>query len=329
VEVIEQKSSVASSDEERLAAGISTIGLQAKRLYVGQRKRLTRERKMMEGTWTEKKPPRKTPSPQDKGAVGSSGGVKRPHSDSSTSSLEKQQPKKPRNTQGQTGSYKEDVTGIKMAIIHRHPEVKLDQTQVEMIQAKLLTAVDETPLGETPPQFLYSQFTQGIFWITCANEPSKAWLMRTISGLGEIWEGAELTVVDSKDLPKRPRVLDRIPNTSQVAAIMTCLRIQNSEFNTTDLSVMSRKVTEREQTLALSIDPDPFEVLTRLNFKAFWGLGRIIFRTLKDDKRDPEAESTTSKSPPQYGGLGCPLYCYEELRCCPHTGTGKKLLKFN
>jgi hypothetical protein len=63
VEVTEQKSSVASSDEERLAAGISTIGLQAKRLSEAQQKRLTRERKMREGTWTEKKPPRKTPSP--------------------------------------------------------------------------------------------------------------------------------------------------------------------------------------------------------------------------------------------------------------------------
>jgi len=49
VEVVNLKSSVASSDE-RLAAGISTIGLQTKRLSGAQRKRLTRERKMREGT---------------------------------------------------------------------------------------------------------------------------------------------------------------------------------------------------------------------------------------------------------------------------------------
>jgi hypothetical protein len=91
VEVIEQKPSVASSDE-RLAAGISTIGLQTKRLSGAQRKRLTRERKERAETWTEKNPPRTNPSSQDKGAVGSSGGVKRPHSDSSTPSQENQQP---------------------------------------------------------------------------------------------------------------------------------------------------------------------------------------------------------------------------------------------
>jgi hypothetical protein len=36
-----------------------------------------------------------------------------------------------------------------------------------------------------------------------------------------------------------------------------------------------------------------------LNFKAFWGLGRFIFWTLKDEKRNPEAESTASEPPPQ------------------------------
>ena len=70
MEVIDVKSSAVSSDEERLAAGISMIGLQAKRLSGAQQKRLTRERKMREGNWMEKKPPRKTPMSQEKGAVG-------------------------------------------------------------------------------------------------------------------------------------------------------------------------------------------------------------------------------------------------------------------
>ena len=220
VEVVDLMPSVASSDEERLAADISTIGLQTKRLSGAQRKRLTRERKMREETWTEKKPPRKTPSSQNKDVAGSSLGMKRPHSDLSTPSLEKQHPKKPRNTQVQTRSYKETVVGIKMVIIHRrHPDVKLDQTQVDMIQVKRLTAVDVNPVGETPLQFLYSKFAQRVFWITCANEPFKTWLIRTISGLGELWEHVELTVVDSKILPKRPRVLVRIPDTSDVTTV--------------------------------------------------------------------------------------------------------------
>jgi hypothetical protein len=169
VDVIGPKSSVASLEEERLAADISTIGLRTKKLSGSQRRKLTRERTRREGTWMERKPT-KTPSSSNRSAVGSSGGVKRPHSDSSTPTLERQHPKKPRNTSVQTGSYKEAVVGTKMAIIHiRHPEVKLDQTQADMTQAKLLVAVDVNPLRETPLQFLRSICAQGVFWITCAN----------------------------------------------------------------------------------------------------------------------------------------------------------------
>jgi hypothetical protein len=97
-------------------------------------KKLVRERKMKDGTWTVEKPKRKIPPSQDKGTVWSSGGLERPHSDSRTPSQEKQQPKKPRNTQVHTGTYKEAVAGIKMAIVHRlHPDVNLDQAQTDVI----------------------------------------------------------------------------------------------------------------------------------------------------------------------------------------------------
>jgi hypothetical protein len=62
---------------------------------------------------------------------------------------------------------------------------------------------------------------------------------------------------------------------------------------------MSRKVIEKEPMLAFSIDPDSFKALAKSHFKAFWGLGRIIFTTLKETKKDPGAESISSKSEPQ------------------------------
>ena len=68
-------------------------------------------------------------------------------------------------------------------------------------------------------------------------------------------------MVDSKDLPKRPRVLVRIPDTSEVNTIMTRLEKQNSELNMSDWSVMSQKVTEKEQALAFSIDSDSDKAL--------------------------------------------------------------------
>ena len=84
--------------------------------------------------------------------------------------------------------------------------------------------------------------------------------MQTVSGLGELMEGAELTIVDSKDLPRQPKLLVCIPDTSEVNTILTRLRKQNPELNTSDWSVMSRKITEKEQMLAFSIDPDSFKL---------------------------------------------------------------------
>jgi hypothetical protein len=123
--------------------------------------------------------------------------------------------------------------------------------------------------------------------------------MRTIKELGEPWDGAELTVVETKDLPKRPKVIVRIPDTSGVNTVMSCLRKQNPVLNTMDWLVMSRKIIGKEQTLALSIGPDSYKALARSKFKAFWGLGRIIFRTLEGVKKHPQTESSKSKSSSQ------------------------------
>jgi hypothetical protein len=134
MKVLELKLSADSSDEERLVAGISTIGLQNKRLSGAQRRRLTRIRKMKEGTWKDEEPLGKTPLSCAKEVSECSGGVIRPHTDLSTPSQDKQQTKKPRITQVQTVAYKEAVVGIEMAIIHRHhPEVKLDNSQYDII----------------------------------------------------------------------------------------------------------------------------------------------------------------------------------------------------
>jgi hypothetical protein len=50
----------------------------------------------------------------------------------------RQQPNKPSSAPVQTGSYKETVVGLKMAIIdRRHPGFKPVQAKTDMIQAKL------------------------------------------------------------------------------------------------------------------------------------------------------------------------------------------------
>jgi hypothetical protein len=42
-----------------------------------------------------------------------------------------------------------------------------------------------------------------------------------VSELGELWEGAEVIAIDSKNLPKRPRVIVHIPDISEVSSLVT------------------------------------------------------------------------------------------------------------
>jgi hypothetical protein len=109
----------------------------------------------------------------------------------------------------------------------------------------------------------------------------------------------ELIVINSKDLPKRPRVIVHIPDVSEVNTVLACLQAQNRGLQMSDWVIMSWKIDERGQTLALSIDPNSYKTLVQLKFKAFWGLGRIFFWILKDNKKNPEGESAASKPPPQ------------------------------
>jgi hypothetical protein len=66
-----------------------------------------------------------------------------------------------------------------------------------------------------------------------------------------------------------------------------------------DWVIMSRKIDEGGQTLAVSIDPNSYKTPGQMKFKIFWGRGRISLWTLRDKRKQPEGESTTSKPPSQ------------------------------
>jgi hypothetical protein len=118
-ESADPKPSVVSSEEEKLATGVSAIGLKTKRLSGAQRRKLNKEKKIQEGTWMERIPPSKDPKSGERSEAGGSGGVKRMHSDLSTPATERRHSKKPRNAEAQTGSDTEAVAGIKMAVIDK------------------------------------------------------------------------------------------------------------------------------------------------------------------------------------------------------------------
>lgn len=137
--------------------------------------------------------------------------------------------------------------------------------------------------------------------MTCANKDTKDWLIESVSGLGQLWEGCELTVVNSKDVPKRPKVTAWIPAKTDVEAVKSRLSLQNPGLRTTDWLLMSQKIGEKGQTLAFSIDEGSYAVREKLHFKVFWGLGRVTFQPLKADQKTKKHEPAKDK-PEDEGG---------------------------
>lgn len=274
---------------ETITAVLDNLELQKKKLSGAQLRKLRKERKMAAGTWTTEKPPKKdhrhskttkeNPGERKEDVKRGQEGKKRPREDSKTPP---QRNKKPRKTQ--TGTYSEALTEFKMAVIdRRHPEVTLDQEQAELIQNKLVDAMDGTPTGsDCLLQFARTTFSGGVLWMTCANENTKRWLMENVKNLGGLWEGADLTTVESKDLPKRPRVLVFIPKpVEEEEKIRTRLGKQNAGLRVGGWLLLSRKMEDAGTILAYSIDEASFGALERNRFRAYYRLGTVSFRVLK------------------------------------------------
>lgn len=266
------------TESDGIDINLDNLGIKEKRLSGAQRKKLRKAEKMAAGTWTKQRP--RKPPPGKSGGEAPVGGSKRPISDSSSPATP--HPKKARSGAAPTPSYKDATVGIKMAVIDaRHPDVLLDQEQADLIQNKLVAAIDAIPFGEASPRFQrFPKFEVGILNITCADPTTRDWLTRTVREMEGLAEGLTLTTVETKDLPKRPKFLVWIPEPVEESVVRNRLRKQNAGLRTEEWLLMSRKVEEKGQTLAYSIDGKSAKALEEADFKPYYCLGRVIFKQI-------------------------------------------------
>ncbi|KAJ8937310.1 hypothetical protein NQ314_011949 [Rhamnusium bicolor] len=163
-----------------------------------------------------------------------------------------------------------------MAVINaRHSDAQLNQEQADLIQNKLVAAIDAIPFGGASPKFQrFPKFEAGILNIICADSTTKDWLGSTIREIEGLEEGVALT--ETKDLPSRPKFLVWVSETVEESIVRDRLRKQNAGLRTEDWLLMSRKVEEKGQTLAYSMDDKSSKVLAEAGFKPYYCLGRVI-----------------------------------------------------
>lgn len=116
--------------------------------------------------------PKMTP----KGADVKTGTPKRHRSDNSTPQEVKRPSKKVKGTVKETHSFKDAVTGFKMAFVDEDPEKMMTEEETGKIKAWILQKIDDLPLGTMSPRFTECRHRGGALLITCSDQAIRDWL---------------------------------------------------------------------------------------------------------------------------------------------------------
>ncbi|VEN40509.1 unnamed protein product [Callosobruchus maculatus] len=269
------------------------------RLSGAQRRKLKKAIKMAEGTWREEKPykkplsqdcreekPYKKPLNQDWREEKPSGvykypkemshqGIKRPRNDPKP---ELNTPKRSRQDEGLAKATSEDASNRMVVIHEQHPIITLDKDQADIILEKLGDILHKDSTSACPLQFLSVTFRVGAILMSCANEATVVWLRKAVASLKE-----DLTIVESKDLSKMPRVSVFIPEpeaeNQEEVRIITLLGKQNPDLKVAWWHFLhSEKQEGKGVTMLFCIDEVSFTNLLNNQRRAFYRFGRVVFK---------------------------------------------------
>lgn len=117
---------------------------------------------------------------------------------------------------------------------------------------------------KSAPRLLTTEFAAGVLWMDWANEYTKT--------------GS----VGLKDLHRRPKVL-------------VWIVLVSHHLGSQEPSQQAESWAE-ENTIEVSIEQNSFNELQKKGFKYSWGLGKITFQDLKDEKPRDEHAANRSTS---------------------------------
>lgn len=200
--------------------------------------------------------------------------------------------KRPRGTEPGV-SYREALSAFKMAIIgENHPEEKLIEEDIRLIQAVILGKLDEAP-DESLPRLRSFSLQDGALVYYCDDQQSANWLQKNIQG-ARIKENTILKVVDPKDLPKPVKVALRTRDVTTVDTKALLGRIQrlNQGLNTVHWKIIDKQADSSGQRLILMVDQESAKKITELGLSAYTGVDRAFFKILSDPDKKTDPDKT-------------------------------------
>lgn len=233
-----------------------------------------------------------------KGADAKAGTPKRHRSDNSTPQEEKRPSKKVKGTVKETHSFKDAVTGFKMAFVDEDPEKMMTEEETGKIKAWILQKIDDLPLGTTSPRFTECRHRGGALLITCSDQATRDWLSGVLKQEAP-WEGAKLRFVEAKNLPKPMRTLVWIPGPpEEPEKILRRVEKQNQGISTKEWKVVDRKEDPKGQQLVVLMDLTSWEKMGACDHRPYVNFTRVTFKALARPKKGKEGEEEKMEEGP-------------------------------
>lgn len=206
------------------------------------------------------------------------GTPKRHRSDNSTPN---RPAKRVKGTVKETQTFKEAITGKKMAIIHSDLEKSMTEDEAGTLKTWILRQIDElNPEGAIAPRFTECRHRGGALHITCSDQDTCDWLAGMLQQ--EVpWEGAQLRFVEAKNLPKPVRTLVWIPGPiEEPQKLLDRVEKQNRGLSTKEWKVVDRKEDPKGQQLVVLMDQTSWDKMGAYDHRPYVNFTRITFKAL-------------------------------------------------
>ena len=254
-----------------------------KNMSGAQRKRLTKERKVADGTWV--------PKPQH--PKGEKRQAQRMEQGMASKNAKRDRPG------GET--YREALTAVKMAVLlEGHPNKRLSEEQSTDLELLITEKISKNEEGFAPT-FLSCRLENGAFIINCADAESSKWLERTVSQINP-WKEQKLLVGEAKKLVRTTKIIAKLPRVCaklDSKEIMRKIEAQNGGLTPTEWSILHTKNDPSGQTIVLNVPELDAATLGARGYKFYIGLHQVQAKVLDKTTHTDGGESGSSQPPPQ------------------------------
>lgn len=201
-------------------------------------------------------------------------------------------------------SYKEVVSGVKLGILPKgYPNMELTTPQLNATQEAIITKVAGQRKEALKPKFGHCAFKSGYLVIICKNQETADWLRSIVPTL-KPWTGAELTVVDEKDIPRPEILIGFFPRSAGDSndGILALLESQNDGLIVDAWRILQRNtINQQHVELIFTVDGVSMNSIKNCEFMLDFKFGNAQIRK-KFQKRNLVEETESNSGNKEQSG---------------------------